>query len=149
MAPSRPCISGRPGRIATFQNDSAMPSAANALPHQIVVANRSAAGRHQNIGVKIAGAPHRVDRLIEVIGHDAEIGDGCAFGARQRGKRKTVRIDDLARTRLNTRRHELIAGGEQRDFRLPMYRQQRMVHAGSQREIARGEPMAFGEQRFA
>ena len=30
-----------------------------------------------------------------------------------------------------------------------MHRQQRMVHAGGEREIARGEPMPFGEQRFA
>ena len=149
MAPSRPCISGRPGRIAIFQNDSSHAFGRERPVDEIIIADRSAAGRHQNIGVEIARAPHRLDRLIELVGHDAEIDEVGAFGADQRRKRKAVRIDDLAGSGLGAGRHQFVAGREQRDLGLAINRHQRMVHAGDQREVARGQPMAFGEQLVA
>ena len=56
IAPSRPCISGRPGRIATFQNDSPCPPPRRPL-HEIVVADRSAAGGHKNVGIEHRARP--------------------------------------------------------------------------------------------
>ena len=82
-------------------------------------------------------------------GDDAEIDEVGAFGADQRRKRKAVRIDDLAGSRLGAGRHQFVAGREQRHLGLAINRHQRMVHAGNEREVARGQPMAFGEQLVA
>ena len=46
-------------------------------------------------------------------------------------------------------RHQLVAGREHGDFRPAVYGNERMVHGGGERKVARGEPMAGGEQRIA
>ena len=67
MAPSRPCIIGRPGRSATRQNDSVEPFGGERLLHQIVLADRGAAGGHQNIGAAVARAADRRGDVLDPV----------------------------------------------------------------------------------
>jgi len=117
--------------------------------HQIVFADGGAAGRHQNIGRKRARVADCRDGGFQRVVNDTEIFDVGAFCARQRGQRIAVGIDDLSRPRFAAGGHQLVAGREQRDFRAAIDRQQRMIHSGGKRQIARGQAMAFGEQDFA
>ena len=57
------------------------------------------------------------DGRLERVMHDAEVGHLGAFRARQRRERKAVGIDDLPRPGLGARRHQFVAGGEQRNAR--------------------------------
>ena len=93
-----------------------------------------------------ARAPHSGDGVIEPVGDNAEVLDIGAFAARQRLQCEVVGRYDLAGPRLGSGRHQLVAGGEQRDLRPPMDRQARMIHAGGERKIARGEPVSGREQ---
>jgi hypothetical protein len=79
MPSSEACINGRPGRSATFQNDSAMPSAEKRPLHEVIVAYRRAAGGHQHIYTNGAGVPDRRDGGVEPIRHHAEIEHFCAL----------------------------------------------------------------------
>jgi hypothetical protein len=49
MIRSRPCIIGRPGRMATFQNDKREPLRRKRPLHQVVSPTECTAGRHQNV----------------------------------------------------------------------------------------------------
>ena len=49
VAPSRPEISGLPGRMAIFQKSSSKPCGAERALHQVVVADAGAAGGHQQV----------------------------------------------------------------------------------------------------
>ena len=149
MAPSLPCISGRPGRIATFQNESAMPSAANAFCTRSYSPTEA-----PPVVTRISAPDSRARRTLAIVSSSLspttpEIDDGCAFGAGERGKRKTIGIDDLPRAWLLAGRHQFVAGGKQRELRPAMHRQQRMVHAGGQLQVARRQPVAFGQEPFA
>ena len=73
MSPSRPCIIGRPGRTATFQNDSVEPLGGERLLDEVVVADRGAACRHQHVGGGVARTSHGRDRLVEPIRDKAEV----------------------------------------------------------------------------
>ena len=81
--------------------------------------------------------------------NDAEVRGFGAFRARQRREREGVGADDLAGPRLDAGRHQLVAGGEHGDFRPPVHGNERMVHGGGKRKIARREPMAGGEECVA
>ena len=73
-----------------------------------------------------------------------------AFLAHQRRERKAIGIDDLSRSRLDAWRHELVAGGEQRDLGAAMDRHQRMVHR--RRRVARSRAVSRwpgSEERIA
>ena len=59
MTPSRPCISGRPGRSASRQNDKLHAFGGERLLHKIVIADRRAAAGDENIGVELARAADR------------------------------------------------------------------------------------------
>ena len=59
MAPSRPCMSGLPGRMAMRQKPSSMPGRDERLLHEIVIADRGAAERHQHVGFGVARLSHR------------------------------------------------------------------------------------------
>ena len=61
-APSRPNISGLPGRMAIFQKSSAMPSSVERLLDEVVVADRGAAERDEDVGGK---RERRVDRRAD------------------------------------------------------------------------------------
>ena len=66
------------------------------LLDQVVVADRGAAGRDEDIGAAVAGAADALRGGLDGVGGDAEIDGLGAFGARQRPQRVAVGIDDLA-----------------------------------------------------
>ena len=72
---SRPNISGLPGRMAIFQNDSAIPRAVEHGRDQIVIADRGAADGDQHVGVA---------RLCEMRGKAFAAGRGRCRGTRPR-----------------------------------------------------------------
>ena len=95
--PSRPFIIGRPGRSATRQNDSSSPSAFEPALDEVVVADRGAAGRHQDVGAGIARAADRGAGRLDLVRHDAEVDHLGAFArapapsARSRWSRRSRR----------------------------------------------------------
>ncbi len=126
-----------------------MPLGGKGLVNEIVFADRSAARGDENIGRARARVTNSHHRFLEVIPDEPEIDHGGALLTRQRGERETVRIHNLSRSGFRAGRHQFVAGGEERDCRAPMHRYNRMVHAGDERQVARGEPMACREQAIA
>ena len=123
MAPSRPCISGLPGRMATRQKPSSQALAASAGLHEVVVADRGAAEREQQIG---AGRARGVDAAFErreTVARDAEVDRLAAGVADERRERERVGGDDLVGTGVLARPHELVAGRQDRDPRLAPHAQ--------------------------
>ena len=134
-----PCISGRPGRSATFQNDSDTPSAAKALLDEVVVADRGAAGRHQHVCAGLPRAPDRGNGVVDAIGNDAEIDHLRAFTLRQRRDGIAVGIDDLAGAGFAACHDQFVAGRKHRDLGAAGDRDGRVVGGGGERHVAAGE----------
>ena len=125
------------------------PSASSELLDQVVVADRGAAGRDQDIGAGVAGAADAVGGRLDRVGGNAEIDGLGALGARQRPQRIAVGIDDLAGAGRRARHHQFVAGGEHRDLRAAAHGKFRIVHAGGERQIAVGEAASRGQQHVA
>ena len=89
-----------------------------------------------------------IEALGRVLG-DAEAHRLAALGLDQRGKSGRDRGDDLIARKLRARRHHLIAGGEDRDFRLAADGQLGVVHGGSEHQLAGTEPEACAQQHVA
>ena len=119
------------------------------LLHQIVFANRRAAGRDQHVGVGLAGAADGGNRVVEPVRNDAEIHNLGALRARERHQAEAVGVDDLARTGGGPRRHQFVAGREQRDAWPPMDRHRRVVHRCREHEVARGQAVPRCQQHIA
>ena len=149
MAPSRPCISGRPGRSANPPERQCHAFGRKRLLHEIVVADGGAADGDEDVGAAFAGAPDGGDGVVEPVGDDAEIGHVGAFGARERSRAHSRWRRRSARAPVRARRHQFVAGREQRDFRAPVHRDERMIHAGGKRKVARREAVAGREQHVA
>jgi hypothetical protein len=139
-------MSGRPGRIATFQKRQIHAFGSEGSVDEIVVADRSTAGGHENISRNVACPVDSCSDRLDRISDEAEIGHRRAFLARKRGERETIRTDDLPRSRLGAGRHQLVAGREECNLRPPMQCHQRVVHSGEKRKIARREPVTFGKE---
>ena len=74
----------------------------HAVPHQrgldkVMIANRRAADRHENIGARVSGSAEGVFECRQTIPRDAEVDDASALGLDDRGEGKIVRGDDLVR----------------------------------------------------
>ena len=84
MAPSLPCISGLPGRMAIFQKSSSMPSAREAPSlHEVVLADRGAAGGDEDIGGSSRALRTAAMVLVERVRDDAELGRLGALRSRR------------------------------------------------------------------
>ena len=59
MAPSRPCISGLPGTHGDAPEAELHPRRNERLLDEVVIANRGAAERHQDVGFGVMGAADR------------------------------------------------------------------------------------------
>ena len=46
-------------------------------------------------------------------------------------------------------RHQFVAGREQRNFRPPVHRNERVIHAGGERQVTGRKPMTVGDERIA
>ena len=75
MAPRRPCIIGFPGRIAICQNDKFEALGGERVLHQVVIADRSAAGGEQYIGLGVARLADARDDVVQTIARNAEFQD--------------------------------------------------------------------------
>ena len=84
-SPRRPCIIGLPGRMAIFQKPISTPSRSSACLHEVVVADRCAAGRHEDVGAGFDRAADRGRGVVHGVAGDAEIDDvGALVRARAR-----------------------------------------------------------------
>ncbi len=115
--------------------------------HQVVVADRGAAGGHQQVRAARAFG-HRRQRFA-VVGDDAERQRLAAAGGDEGGERQAVGADDLARRDRLARHHHLVAGGEDGDARPARHAQPRPVHRCRQADVAGGEAAALGEAELA
>ena len=83
IRPSRPDISGLPGRIAIFQKIERHAARHHGLLHEVMIAHRGAADGHKHVGaLRYCRIKRRVERL-HPVGGDAEIDH---LGARAAGK---------------------------------------------------------------
>ena len=114
-----------------------------------MVADRGAAGRHQDIGAGLARPADACGGGLHGVGGHPKVDRVGAFGPCQRAQGIAVGIDDLAGAWGLAGHDELVAGGEQRKLRPLPHRQLRIVHAGRQREVAIAEAGAGCEQHVA
>ena len=151
MAPSRPTISGLPGRMAIFQKSSAMPRRCQRRLHEVVVADRGAADRRRAcrrpaarstkaaIASRLSGAMPRSIALAAALAHEAP-----------RGRRRSRRRSGPGPV-VVAGRHELVAGGEDRDARPAADGQGGVAHRRGERDGARveqrGPPAAARRRR--
>ena len=79
------------------------------LLHEVMVADRRSAERHDDVGGKLACLADRGrDRLLAVR-HNAEVTGLASGGAHQPGNPDRIRGSDLVRRGLGPRRHEFVA----------------------------------------
>ncbi len=105
-----------------------------------MLADRGAADGDENVG-GAAGAGKRDQALSRVLGN-AEAHRLAALRLDQSGESGWDRGDDLIARKLSARRHHLIAGGEDRDFRFAADGKLGVVHGGGEHQLARAEPEA-------
>ena len=133
--------------MAIFQKSSVEPLRLQRGRHQVALADRGAADGQEDIG-GFARTGQRHDALERVLG-DAQRHRFAAMGLDQRGNAKRDRRYDLIRRKLGAGGHDLVAGGEDRDFGPPPDRQFGMVHGGGEHQLARAEPGPGREQDLA
>ena len=83
--------------------------------HEIVVANGSSTGGDQNVGVVALGEAGC--RIVERVAGDPEHDGFAPVGAHHRGKTRGVGGHDLAGAKWGSRRHEFVAGRQDRNRR--------------------------------
>src|SRR3954469_24428424 len=119
------------------------------LLDQVVVADRCASGRDQDVGAALTGAADAGGGGLERVGGNTEVDGLGALAAGERVQGVAVGIDDLAVAGHGARHHQLVAGGENRDFRTPENAKVRMVHPGGEREVALGETTSLAQEHVA
>ena len=119
--PRRPNINGLPGRMAIFQNASAMPRASSTGRDEVVIADRGAADGDDDVGVvrALAKWASRLSRVSRAMPSSCGLGAG-RFG--QRGDAQMIGGDDLAGPGRLPGRHQLVAGREDGDARAAAHR---------------------------
>ena len=115
------------------------------LLHEIVVADRRAAERHENVDRLARGGKPRLQRA-DLIGRDAEIDGEAAACVDHPGDRVIVGGDDLRRPERAAGRDQFVAGRQDGDPGVPAHGERGMVGGGRKREIARGETASGREQ---
>ena len=153
MPPSRPCISGLPGRIAMRQKPSSMPAATSAFLHEVVVADRRPAERHQHVGFERPGPVGLTSSsALHRVGGDAEVDRDAAAGFDNPRHGEIVRGDDLRGAKRSAGSDELVAGRQNGDPGAPADRQIDMIGRSRQRHVAgretpsgTNESLAFAE----
>ena len=137
MSPSRPKISGLPGRIATFQNVELHAERVQRGRDEIVIADGGAADGDEHVGVG-ARSPSLSARSLGVA-RDAEDARRGSGRCRQRGKADRVGGDDLIGARQRAGRHQLVAGRQNGDAGAPADGNLAVAHRGGERERVRVE----------
>src|SRR6185437_5686605 len=110
------------------------------------LADRSAAGRYQDVGAPVAGAADVGADGVEAVTGDPEVACLRALGAGKRSEREAVRVDDLAGLRLGAGHHQFVAGADDGDLRPPENWHSVMIHRGGEHQIAVVEAAALLEQ---
>ena len=92
----------------------------------------------------LAGALHGRDRVVEPVADDAEISRPSRLHARASAADRDNCSNETIWPGAGSApgRHKLVAGRKQHDLWPPVHGHERMVHAGGEREIARGEPVS-------
>ncbi len=109
------------------------------LLHEVVVADRSAAKRHQHVG---AGGLRPPDRLIESadrVGGDTQVDRDASAGFDDPGHGKVVRCDDLRWAERSARGDKFVSGRQYCDPRSLADREINVIGRGRQRDVARRE----------
>ena len=120
-----------------------MPSRVSAGLHEVMVADRRAAERHQNVGLRLAGAARSPRSSAAKSSPAMPRSTTSAPALRAIGAdRQIVGGDDLVGAGLGAGRDEFVAGRQDRDARAARDRQARMVHGGGEREFGRAEAAA-------
>jgi hypothetical protein len=108
------------------------------LGDQVMLADGSAAERHQNIDAGVARLAHCGRGGVELIGHDAEVENFRVLGAQQRRERKRIGGDGAIGPGIAARRHQFVAGGDDGDAGPGCHRNFRVIHGGGERQVASG-----------
>ena len=146
MPSKRPCIIGRPGRSATRQNDSSKPSIGKCPLDQVVLADRCAAGGHENVCIELPCVAHGGRDVLDTVPNDAEFVHFGSIQARKRGEGKAIREDDFALVRRAARRHQFVPGTEYGHFRSLMHFEPGVVHGGRQHQVAVRQAAPLAQQ---
>ncbi len=93
------------------------------LLHEVVVADRGAAERHQHVDLRLDRLADRGVELGHVVAGDAEIDRNAAAGLDDPGDGEIVGGDDLRGAERSAGRDQFVAGGEDRDPGVAAYRQ--------------------------
>ena len=149
MSPSRPTISGLPGRMAIFQKSSAMPVRRQRRLHEVVLADRGAADDDEDVG---AGRP------VDAARRSPRRRSGAmprSIGSPPHSRTSAARPTPFDETIWSgpgslAGRHQLVAVGEDRDARPAADGQGGMAHRRGERERARHRargPLAGARRR--
>ena len=112
------------------------------LLHEVVVADRRAAERHQHVDFGVAGAAYRRFHRADFIDRDAKIDRDAAARLDNAGDGEIVGGDDLRRSERPAGRDQFVAGRKNRDPGAAADRERRMVRRGRQRDISGAQPPA-------
>ncbi len=123
-----------------------MPLARQRRTQQIMVADRRAAERHQNVGARLAGEADAAFEFREIIAEDAKIDHFSAGVFGDGGDREIIAGDDLRGAGLGARRHKFVARSDDRHARAPRDRNCSVIHRRGEREFGGAEAHA-GEER--
>ena len=149
MAPSRPCMSGLPGRMAIRQKPSSMPAATSAFctrswsptdaPPSVTKTSAFASRARPIAGSSAAIVSTAMPRSI---GTPPQAPTTPATA-------KLFEAMICAGPSVSAGRDQFVAGRKDRNPRAPPDRQLGMVARGGQRDVARGETASRGDQRLA
>ena len=116
---------------------------------EVVLADRGAAERHENVEGGAFGRGERPVEVLRRVAGDAEIDRRTARLRRHAGEREHVGGDDLVRPDRLAGQDQLVAGGEHAHMRPRPHLQAGMAHGGGERQPRRVEPLARPQQHLA
>jgi hypothetical protein len=102
------------------------------LVDQIVIANRSAAERDNDVGLRIERLGDQAGDRLDIVPGDAEIEYSRASLGADCGYAIGIGRDNLIRPRCAAGQQQLVTGGDDRYDRLCDHRQGRVVGGGGQ-----------------